>query len=299
MPNHSPDDLVKFCDAKTAEKILTEQTLRWSAPHLFSDPFELNHETQLTYGPSDLLSATIKSASAMLFSIEAPTGNTPLLQAIRRWREEERFESPEEAEVVLKDLLAKMVDARLKVIDQIMVDWRRFTRTLRICSFCAKADNISAWQDFGDHHRGIAIRFQAGEYTALPNPKRVVYQNVRPEITSLKEQLSAIIHADPERPQDNFMKKFTTKPPFLSAHQEWRCFTQVDDKKDNSNQELFKDIRFERTEVKGIYFGVYTPGPVKKALYAKIKELYPRVKVYQCRALPGKYEIVYERIGQK
>ena len=64
-----------------------------------------------------------------------------------------------------------MVDSRQAIIDKVMADWRQFSRGARICSFSAKPDNLSCWHRFADSHKGIAIRFQCGEYTELPKPK--------------------------------------------------------------------------------------------------------------------------------
>lgn len=300
MSTHAPETLVKYCTAETAQQILSSQTLRWSAPHEFSDPFELNHQTQLNFDPHMMLQAAIKTASALIFGKDAPRGNTPMMAAIRRWREEERFGSPEEAEEVLTELLSQVVNQRQIGLDQMMMDWRKFTRTLRICCFSMKADNLSAWQNFADHHRGIALRFQCGEFTALPKPSKVEYSNVRPEITTLKEQLAGIINHERIQPQNAFYEKFTIKPNICADEQEWRCFTQQTEDLSSNNstnsQIGYSDIKFERSEITAIYLGAFTDAKMKRAIYDLIKEQYGQAKLFQAKAVSGKYEIEFERI---
>lgn len=302
MAAHTPETLVKYCTADTAQKILSSQTLRWSAPHHYSDPFELTHETQLNFDPHVLLQAAIKMASAMIFGKDAPRGATPLMAAIRRWRDEERFASPEEAEDVLRELLSQVVDQRQAVLDQVMTDWRKFSRTLRICSFSAKPDNLSAWQNFSDNHRGVAIRFQSGEFTALPKPCKVEYSTVRPEITTLKEQMAAVMNSERVVPQEHFFEKFTCKPATSAGEQEWRCFQQVKENlsaTSNGDQAGYNDIKFERSEITAVYFGAFTPIKIKREIFDLVKDKYSQAKIFQAKAVSGKYEIEFERITKR
>lgn len=302
MSTSLPDTLVKYCSASTAKIVLASQSLRWSAPHLFSDPFELNYQSQLNFDPHILLQAAIKMTSAMIFGRDDPVGGTPLIAAIRRWRGEERFQSPEEAEVVLKELLAQVVDQRQLQLDKVMADWRKFTRNLRICSFSAKPDNLMSWQNHGDQHRGIAIRFQTGEFTGFPRPTKVNYGVTRPEITTLKEQMAAILYNDRVVPQEDFYEKFTTKPATCSGEQEWRCFFEEHDTAaapPPAEQVWHKNVRFELSEVKAVYFGAFTPTDVKREIYDLIKARYAQAKLFQAKTVPGRYEIEFERITSR
>lgn len=299
MASHPPEFLVKYCTAETAGKILDSQTLRWSSPHLYGDPFELSHESGLNFDPHILLQAATQAAISMVFAKDAPRGNSPLLNVIRRWRDEERFTSPEEAEDVLRELLSRMVDARQSVIDKVMSDWRQYSRSLRICSFTAKADNLSAWNRFSDNHKGIAIRFQCGEYTELPEPKEVSYGPNRPEVTNLKDQLNCILYSENHNAQDDFLNKFCHKPAVNSSEKEWRLFQNSSDEIGSDQSQWFEDIAFERAQISAIYFGAFTPTADKRAVYAIVKEKYPKAKVFQAKAVSGKYEIEFERIAAK
>ena len=299
MAIHNPETLVKYVSVDTALKILNSQTLRWSAPHLFKDPFELNHLSGLSFDPQAILGAAIQAANAMIFAKEEPRGTAPLTVVIRRWRDEERFQSPEEALDVLKELLSQMVDNRLQVLDQLMVDWRKFCRTLRICSFSAKPDNVTAWTHFADNHRGVAIRLQCGEFTSLPKPLPVSYRPTRPEITSMKEQLDVVLTNQAFNAQEYFFDKFTSKSLHFASETEWRCFRQVKDDVGadaKPDSEWYEDVKFERNDVTAIYFGTHTDPKAMRQIYALIKEKYNQAKVFQAKPATSKYEIEFNRI---
>lgn len=299
MASNTPDFLVKYCSASTGATILNTRTLRWSAPNLYGDPFELNHTSSLNFDPHILLQAACQTAIGMVFSKDSPKGSSPLLNVIRRWRTEERFASPEEAEEVLRDLLSRMVDSRQTVIDKLMADWRQFSRSVRICSFSTKADNLSSWDRFADRHRGIAIRFACGDDTQLVDPQPVRYKKNRPEITNLKEQLGCILHNESFDAQDHFIDNLCLKPTINSDEQEWRLFNKSGVDIDSDDQKWFDDKPFERAQISAIYLGACMSAIDKRSIYNIAKEHYPKAKVFQSKIVSGKYEVEFERITKK
>lgn len=302
MVTKIPDSLVKFCDATTAEKILSSQALRWSAPHLFSDPFELRYDSQLNFSEQDLLKATVRHAVTMIFGAESPAGATPMVQAIRRWRSEERFDSPDEAESVLKGLLAQMVSTRQQQIDQLMETWRSYAQRLRVCCFCSKTDNLEAWQLFADNHRGVALRFKAGEETSLPNPKSIIYQEFRPEITRLRDQLDAIIKNKTAATNNDFASKFLVKPKQFANQKEWRCM-RLQSEKNQANPLAeasdYNDIRFAGQELAGIYFGINTSTEVQNKLTKLAISINPKIRIFVGHRHAYQFELQFERLNPR
>ncbi len=302
MPDH-PDTLVKYCTTEAAEQILSSSCLRWSAPNLFSDPFELDHHSELSFTPEELLKGVIRTATALIFSRDVPRGNSPLATVIRRWREEERFDSPEEAEEVLTELMGRMVEQRLEDINKMMADWQDFTRHLRICCFSAKPDNLPSWQRFADNHHGVALRFRCGQKTSFPDPRMISYQQLRPEITSLKQQMNAVLHNEHYDAQAHFLEKFLVKPPMSQSEREWRCFHHATDHDPSSQQPddslWYEDRPFLPEEISSIYLGAFLPEDARNRLRSLIKNQYPEVRLFQCRPVPGKYEIEFERLRIK
>src|SRR5690625_4427097 len=294
-----PETLARYCTAEAAGKILSSRQLRWHGPHLLGDPFELTHQSPLGFDPATLLDAAIRTATAMIFARELPRSNSPLMAVVRRWREEERFDSQEEAEEVLTELLGRMVDQRQGALDELMAEWRLFTRQLRICSFAAKPDNLACWQRYADNHRGAVIRFRCGEYTSLAEPRAVQYQSVRPEITTVKEQLNALLHNESVTARERFLDKFLIKPVQANAEQKWRCFRQATDEtssKQPDDRLWYDDHPFERAELCAVYFGAFMDIEDKQKLLSILREHYSEATVFEAEPIPGKYDIAFTRI---
>ena len=298
MVPQSPEHLIKFCDAATAKAVLSTATLRGSAPHLFADPFELDYESTVNFDSGRLLQAAVKTGASMIFGRDDPKGNTPLVNAIRRWRDEERFESPEEAEKVLEDLMAQMVDTRGEAVDTLVKDWRNYALQVRICCFCAKAENPRAWQLFADNHTGVALRISVGEETGFPPPRKVLYRTDRPEITSLKEQLAALLLGQEGGDKKGFQDKLLTKSKSSGEDAEWRSFWMGGAGTEGVSG-LYDDKQIDPTTIKGVYFGLLTPDQTKAEITHLVKTRYKNVRLYQAKKVSGKFEVDFDRLGGK
>lgn len=292
------DSLIKFTDCDGALAILKERKLRWSSPDRFGDPFELSASSGFNFDTSSLLDSTIKLAASMIFAPEQPKGESPLINAIRRWRDEDRFHSADESHSTLRDLLSKMVDYRQAQLEILHSKWQEYVRKVRICSFSAKPDNLTAWDTFADCHRGIAIRFALTNAAPFNTAKPVVYQTERPQLTSLREQLGAILHNRKDTAAERFNDHFFVKGPHRKLEQEWRCIT-VSPRDipiaDSHYQEWYDDLPFAAEQITAIYFGINTPESIKAEIAALAQEFYPQAKLFQ--AVPGKtgYVIEFEK----
>ncbi len=298
MSDSTPDKLYKFCSAETAKKALSSRSLRWSSPSVFDDALELDHLTEFNFDKDILIKSVIKLSAGMIFANEYPKGDTPLINAIKRWRDDDRFASHEEAEPVLKELLSKMVDHRIEVLTNIKAAWQAYCKKTRICCFSTRPENGSAWQRFADQHRGLVIRFDASEYSIFKAPKHIEYGVVRPEITSLKDQISALLYNLKDKSTEHFEEKLLVKPPLNKLEQEWRCFRETGNPHSVSENvdEWVDDLTFERSDISAVIFGLRTEESYKKHITAIVKEDYSNAKIYQARLAKGKFDIELEKI---
>lgn len=298
MSNDTPDKLYKFCSAETAKLALASGNLRWSSPSVFNDGLELDHLSEFSFDKETYVKSVIKLATGMIFANEYPKGDTPLINAIKRWRDDERFASHEEAEPVLKELLSKMVDHRMEVLGSIKDSWKSYCKKTRICCFSTRPENGTAWQKFGDQHKGVVIRFDTSEYSIFKNPKKIEYGAIRPEITGLKDQISALLYNLKDKSVEHFEEKFLSKPTFNKLEQEWRCFKETDNPNaiPENTDEWIDDLSFERKDVSAIIFGIHTDEAIKKDITTIVKENYSQAKMYQARLTKSKFDIELEKI---
>lgn len=296
MSNKQPTSLVKFADAEAAIQILSDAKLRWSAPSLLKDPFELSHRSNLNFDSKGLLVACVKATLALIFSRDEPTGNSPLIKAVRRWRSEERFDSEDEASIVLNELLASMVQHRDPELIELMLDWKRYASHLRILSLSDCHENLNLWDSHGDRHGGVAIRFDCSEDSSLEKPVAVSYSDTRPEISTLNEQLAVVMDPREIRFQDYFPDKFLYKSKSLSKEKEWRLLRTVETNQTDESL-WFEDIGFAPAEIKAVYLGADIAKSTKQKLITLLQGQYPKAKQFQAFARKNKFELDFERLN--
>jgi hypothetical protein len=289
--------LVKYCNTETGLKILNSQSLRWNSPHLFHDPFELNHRCKLDFTSNDLLKGMIKEAIGMLFGPSAPSGkNNRLVAAITRWREEERFASEDEAEIVLKQLLGQLAQQQQESIDNYLAQWRQFASSVRIATFSDKPDNMFCWQRYAENHNGIALNFSAGKDTALPEAHRINYNLAPPQLTSLKQQIAVGYGREKFPPSEVFLDKLLIKNKANNVEREWRCFSMETNDAGPDEQLWYSNKKFSTPELKAVYLGLGTSSQNKEDVIKLIKEKYKNTRIYQAKTLAGHYDIDFEPV---
>lgn len=296
MSNKQPTSLVKFASAESAIRILSQSSLRWSAPSAFKDPFELDHKSSLHFDSKGLLVACVKKTLGLIFSRDEPVGNSPLIKAIKRWRAEDRFDSEDEATDVLSELLSSMVQHREPEMLQIMRDWKLYSSNLRILCLTETHDDAILWDRYGDNHTGVAIRLASGEDTSLEKPMPVSYSEKKPEISSLKEQIDILMDQAEVRVQEGFQDKFLCKSKAESQHKEWRLLKTIEPSSVDEHT-WHEDIGFPSHEVKAVYFGAEMNSEKKLELNTLLLSKYPKVKVFQAKAFGDRFELDFERIN--
>ncbi len=300
MSSDEISTLIKFCDIETGLKILNSQSLRWSSPALFNDPFEPDHHTNPGINKELLLKALIKEAISMLFGPNDPTGKSNrLIAAIARWRDEERFGSEEEAGQVLQQLLAQIAEQQQTTITAYIQQWQQYASQLRICCFSDKPTNMSAWQRYGDNHNGIALKFSCGEDTALPSPQRITYSNTPPQVTSLKQQVNIIYGKEVAPTSDEFTNKLLSKNKANNVEREWRCFSQDSDLNSESPEFWYSNKKFSTPELKAVYLGLGTSLEEKKQIIKLIAEKYKNTRVFNAESLNERYEIEFTPVSTR
>lgn len=296
-----PEDilsLTKFCDIDSGLKILNSQSLRWSAPHLLRDPFELHYRSTADFTPETLLKAVIKEAISMLFGAREPSGKSNrIVAAIARWREEERFASEEEADAVLNQLLGQMLSQQQPQIDQYLSEWQQFARAVRICCFCDKPSNQTAWRVYADNHQGIALKFSAGEDSALADPRRVSYSQQPPEITTKAEQVGVLYGKNTPPTRESFIDKLLSKNRECSQEREWRCFELAKGDQSEDDQLWYNDKTFKANELKALYLGLGISASDRDTVLDLMHKHFRNTRIFQAVTQAGSYDVDFVQVN--
>lgn len=335
---HEPiEALLKFADAKSGLQMLADRELHYDAPSLLNDPFQPDHNTELTFSREDLLSALIRQVVVLIFAQKAPEPpyNT-LTRAICRWREEQRFDIEEEAEEVLRDLLERMSEQQEDGIKELMTAWREFAMHSHLCRFHEKNNSLHTWELFAAQHSGIALKFKCGSEYSIKHVRAVEYHDAPPMITTLKEQLDGFFDVQPLTfDNESFELKLCTQPRHRRLDKEWRgILTNKPSKRSASDRpitqgpaiaaeeshiaqetnastpaqstppitEASESVNhavqpFNEDDLKAVYLGLRTSNADKESVKSILRADYPQVKLYQALRHKGQYALEFESIA--
>ncbi|WP_019531182.1 hypothetical protein [Dasania marina] len=287
--------LYKYCDIGTALKILNSQSLRWSSPHLYNDPYELNHLSDTDFTAQQLLQGLCQEALAVLFGESETTGNNKLVSTIKRWQHDSRFLSADEAEPVLKQLLLPMAQQHQLEVHDYLKQWRQFAQNCRICCFSHSPDNAKSWQRYADNHQGIVLQFDSQEPSL--NPCHDVNYGEQPiAATSLRQQVDIAFGRSNAPAIEQLHQLLLHKPLFDHDEQEIRCFDSETTLADSDDQLWYKAKPFQPRYLTELYLGINIDSSDKKHLQKLVVKAYPQCRIYQSELISNSYNLHFTEI---
>ncbi len=136
------------------------------------------------------------------------------------------------------------------------------------------------WAHYADHHRGVAIGFDASEFRALLY--RVIYTTERAEYHPL-------FNAEPD---DLYRRIIRTKSLDWAYEDEYRVIVAwaACDKRHTSGREMFF-LPFAKDAVREIIIGCRASDDAKKEIMEIAESEYPRAELLEARRHPTDFRI--------
>lgn len=287
--------LSKYCDTDTALKILHSQSLRWSAPHLFGDPFEPDYRLAPEIDFDTVHRSLVRHVVTNMFNNnhDGPPNNQ-LMATIQRWREREQFTDEEEAEPIMHNLLEPVVRNQWHKLSEYYRAWSDYAKKVRLVCFCSKPNNLPAWRRYADQHRGVVLEFHCGSDTALAQPEAVSYDETPPVLTTLREQVSTMLGKTRANDLQHFHQMHLHKSKYDSLDKEWRCIRQEEDNDIGDDPDTwYSYYKFAASELKAVYFGLQVDESRTRQISQLLKEKFPLAKRYRAKRSSGKYALEF------
>ncbi len=297
----TPETLVKYTDAITAKKIIENGSLRWSSPELFGNPWELKMSPDLGFNEAAVNRAMLNMATSLIFTRDLPAGNVqhPLYKAIRRWRSEDRFNTEEEAFEALSELLGSTPEFLQERLKNMTDAWADLITHARVICLSETHQNILSWDRYAANHEGVALRFLSNDDGSIANPQAVTYSAIRPQITSLREQVDDLVGLKQAAGPDTLMEKMLLKSKTDASEKEWRCIKVIEEDDLDCGEDVedwYCDEAFHPGELRSVYFGFNIDPNDREEIIALMGRSYPSVPLFQGNQAEGVYELNFERI---
>jgi hypothetical protein len=281
----------KYVTADTGKKILENGTLRWSAPAVLNDPFDMQFAFQ---APADLDAVRAKVIAKYRQHVSGEWLDKPLNDLGRLIRSVHRPRNPETL-AKFEEGLDRFVDEQLAKLARGMTAFNaevmgeQFANA-RIFCFSETPLSILMWSYYAENHAGLILRFRDDTPdNPLTQAKPVRYVQQMPPLYSDDELSDLLAGYGSLTPQRIIDEVVWTKSSHWQHEREWRIYAG-----DGRTVALFEDRRFDASELDGVIFGLRMTIPTCAELAQIISGKYPHAKLLHMMPVNDRYELRIE-----
>jgi len=287
-----PEFFYKYMTADTAEKVLKNRTLRWSAHKALKDPMDLRVQFNFFEGDIEKAKELYLEKSWDMFSQKEEVSFNragcalKILELFKPEMTREEFTDNfamgfDEAYAAHQNIIRKFNEEILAV----------FTDCKILC-LCENPLNIEMWKNYAESHSGVVMAF--GNVPNIDSPYKLAepirYSKTIPSLfdeESLSDLMSGRIDISSTAYKERIMKAFLlTKGDAFSYEQEWRIAPGG-----REHKAAYEDIHFDKRELKKIIFGCKMSADKRDNLHKIAANLYPHVEFYEASFKEHSFEM--------
>lgn len=240
--------------ASTATLVLKNNTLRWSSPEIFNDPFDVPRDLSFGIPVESLLKAYAERIVDLINNAPADCSN--ISPALRRFIEMVAKSPSDEVKAeVLKSLAEaeKILEFLGGVLDDLRVMWRESLPNFRILCLTEKPSHTAMWHHYADQYRGVVLELKCDDElcSAWLMARQVTYPCDKPAIYTAEGWANLLTLRQDIAIQRVLEEAIHTKSPDWKYEAEWRVMSV----KRQGDSGLYSDYKFHPSEVAGIYLG--------------------------------------------
>ncbi|MBF2755556.1 MAG: DUF2971 domain-containing protein [Gammaproteobacteria bacterium AqS3] len=276
-----PTMFYKYMTADIALKTLRNETLRWSSPLRFNDPFDIPRELAEGMEYANISEALSKfQEDAMHDSkIDISDLSSDAQIIITRGRE-----MPDQLRRKYIDFLR--LGSKLSVnhdtafLEKERQKWRETIPNIRILCLSVRKDIVPMWCHYSDNYQGAVIEFNTAIDIALnmpwPNVRSVDYFVDPPELFTEKGWGRWLMLPGGKSQDEMFYFLFYAKKSDWSYEEEYRAERW----EPSADGQHYSDYPLPKSSISSIYFGPEIKPCNKKCLMQLIKKKLPHVQMY-------------------
>lgn len=251
---HDRECFYKYMTAETARIVLATNSIRFSSPDNFNDPFDVVRDVRLGFSYSDLykqinnLAYDICENQDALRDYLSPNFLTlcEVFRLMPRWHRENRKNSRiDEGE-------ARKLFATLQASNELKVIWEKIVKSNRILSLTEDNDNEVMWAHYADNYKGVVLELECLDVYDSPLlvAEKVKYSNNDITFGAIADWVSFITGFNAFDRSRLYKDLELTKKENWSYENEWRIITS-----DNSSTAQYTDINLHPSTFSKIFLG--------------------------------------------
>lgn len=275
---HDKEKFFKYMTANTALKVLNNNTIRWSSPIEFNDPFDVPRELAYDVDTKELKLAIF---SILLKLIEENNSDishlTENVQRVLKLIRSSKKLTKGSITSILSDKESQIFELS-SGLEELRKVWRAFIPEFRILCLTTRNDSASMWYHYADKYKGVTLGLACID--ELDSPwllARPVYYPVETPKLFTAEGWAEIIMTPQETALPKIFEAYTyTKTPDWSYEQEWR----ITSFKRPQETGTTSDYNLHPSHFCEIYLGPHIEENYRHQILSLVFNKMPQVKPY-------------------
>lgn len=292
-----PKSYFKYMSARVAKIVLVNQSLRWSSPLLFNDPFDVERDFGFGFDIEEL-KEPLREEIVNLLS----RGKIPDLSCdprfewfIRYLRRDDRAKERDVIMRELPELLAEGIRQAKNEYNMLRTQWREFLPEFRILCLSAIHDNMLMWSHYSDSHKGVVLEFRCTDNSSvwwMAQPVR--YQDAPPTLATKEQWVKSITRQAPLDTYDwQLYEPLTlTKTKAWEHEREWRIVNFMRE----GESGLYADYHFNARELSSVYLGCEIMNEDATDVLSLLKYDLAHVTVWRGRKSERERRVCFDRV---
>lgn len=166
---HQQQVFYKYMSAQTVKIVLAGQTLRWSAPTIFNDPFDVPRELAFGISPHELQQAC---NNYLLELHKTPPSDYAVLQeklalVLRTYHERA---TPQLKQKILDVYETPLSQPKGDATNELREWWKNSLPELRILCLVIRPDITSMWYHYAERYTGVVVELLCSDELDSPWP---------------------------------------------------------------------------------------------------------------------------------
>jgi hypothetical protein len=289
----------KYTDIKTAKAILENQSLRFSSPLQFNDPFDTQNEILTNFNMNEFPRVTMSVIEEYIKN-DYPLPNPPndfgkTILFLREGTKSHGYKK-DKIEGIILPLLTYLRDELQNEIEKLNSSWNDSLKESRVFCMTEDNDNLLMWAHYAENHTGAVFQLAtlAEDDNMLSAARKVEYKTKLIAFCSLEDLIKRVLF-DIEVDFSNlkYSSHSHQKSEHWSYEKEWRV---VDMCHYNHKKELYVDHKFVPNQLQNIFFGCKTKPEDIEFLSKIARTINPTIGIYQSKKRPLEYALDFEKI---
>lgn len=275
---HDRKAFSKYMPTYAALAVLANNSLRWSSPLSFNDPFDVPRELSFGVTPQHMAEALGKRVRTMIDN--PPKAAQELNVSIQRLIRAAKSLPEEQKRALIERICQRggRSPTAERNMEALRAMWRQQVSELRILCLSEDPKHVAMWYHYADKYQGVVLEFRCSELTdsAWLAARKVGY-SAEPSSIYTADGWAELITLENGAAVERMVDWATlNKSADWSYEREWRVVTF----RRSNETEGYSDYAFRPSELSAVYLGPLIKRAEALAIFGLL-DRYPNCKVWQ------------------